>query len=214
MYLNSTTKLCQTCAIGEYFDATVNAWRSWDGSWLKGCSYQKNWFVWPTGQYYDLDSKEWVDSCAANTISVNRQSYQGIPIWKSLNIYVDPTSSSIIELGTKSDPYKNLVLAFLDALNIFSHQNVTLNIFVKENTVLPVTIGSMYIINISKVNLVTYTDSGTNPRQATIVYSDSPVVLLSNRTLFNILSSANVTPTTAISNPVLTAYEQSALQTK
>ena len=144
MYLSSTTNLCETWAVGQYFDATVNTWRSWDGSCLKGCSYQKNWYVCPTGQYYDLESKTCVNSCGANTISVNRQRYQGVPIWKSTNIYVDPTSSSIIELGTKSDPYKNLVLAFLDALNIFSHQNVTLNVYVKENTILPVTIGSMY----------------------------------------------------------------------
>ena len=214
MYLSLTTNLCETCAAGQYFDATVNTWRSWDGSCLKGCSYQKNWFMCPTDLYYDLESKACVNSCGANTISVNRHRYQGVPIWKSTNIYVDPTSSSIIELGTKSDPYKNLVLAFLDALNIFSHQNVTLNIYVKENTILPVTIGSMYIINTPKVNIVTYTDSGTNPRQSTIVFLDTSVALMSKRTLFNILSSANVTPTSAISNSTLTASEQSSLQTK
>ena len=198
MYLSPTTNLCETCAEGQYFDATVNTWRSWDGSCLKGCSYQKNWFVCPTDLYYDLESKACVNSCGANTISVNRHRYQGVPIWKSANIYVDPTSSSIIELGTKSDPYKNLVLAFLDALNIFSHQNVTLNIYVKENTILPVTIGSMYIINTPKVNIAVYTDSGTNPRQSTIVFLDTSIALMSKRTLFNILSSANVTPTAAI----------------
>ena len=214
MYLNSTTQLWQTWSQGQYFDATVNMWRSWDGSWLKGCSYQSNCFIWQTGQYYDLESKSWVTTWGINTVIVNSSQYHSIPICKSANIYVDPSSSSIIELGTQNDPYKNLVLAFIDVLNIFAHRNISINIYIKENKILPVTIGSMYIINIPQVSITTYTDSGTNPRQSTIVYSDSSVVILSKSTLFNIVSSTAINISSALNNSILLTAEKNSLQAK
>ena len=166
------------------------------------------WFQWNNSQYFDLDLFQWVSACDSSKIIVNSSQYQGIPIWKGLSIYVDSTSSSSKELGTIVNPYKNLMLAFIETFNLHSHSNRTINIYVKENTSARINIGLAYFINIKQVNLLTYTPSGTSPRQSVIVFIDQSQTLFNKKTLFNIMSNSTMNFNSVLNSTLLTIKEK------
>ena len=163
--------------------------------------------------FFDLDAMIWVDSWDPSKVSVNNTQFQGIPICKSLDIYVDPTSTSIISLGTIDNPYKSLLLAFAEILNLHSHSNRTINVYVQTGTTLYVMPDSMYIINVSKVNLLTYTSASSSTVRPKIYSVLSGVTLISPKTLFNIISNTTLNLNPQIANPILTSKEQTDLQT-
>ena len=213
MFLNTTTNLWQNCPDSQYYDSTSEVWRDWNGKCTVSWSYQRMWFLWTGSQYYDLETLQCVDACDSSKVSVNKTQFQSIPIWKSTNIYVDPTSTSVTELGTKDNPYKNLLLAFIEILNLHSHTNRTINVYVQTGTTLYVIPDYMYLINVNKVNLLTYTGSSTSNLRPSIISKPSGVTLLSPKTMFNIISSIQLNLASNIINPNLTAKEQSDLQT-
>ena len=211
--INTNSGLWETCPDLQYYDYISDIWRDWNGVCSYSWSYQKNCFKWSNNQYYDLETSSCVDLCDATKIAVNNTKFQNIPICKSLNIYVDSGSTSVIELGTVDNPYKNLLLAFIEIMNLHSHTNRTINIYVKTGTTLHVMPDYMYLINISKVNLLTYTSSSSSPARPQIYSVLSGVTLLSPKTMFNIISDTQINVTSLILNPALTTKEQSDLQT-
>ena len=213
VFINKSSGLCENCPYSQYYDYTSDIWRDCNGVCSYSWSYQKNCFEWSNAQYYDLDTLSCVDSCDATKIGVNSTKFQSIPICKSLDIYVDSGSTSIIELGTIDSPYKNLLLAFIEILNLHSHTNRTINVYVKTGTTLYVMPDYMYLINVSKVNLITYTSSSSSPLRPKIYSVLSGVTLLSPKTMFNIISDTQINVTSVILNSALTTKEQSDLQT-
>ena len=211
--INITSGRWENCPISQYYDITSNVWRDCSGKWSFSWSYQKLWFQWPGTQFFDLDTMAWVDSWDSSKISVNNTQFQGIPICKSLNIYVDPKSTNIISLGTIENPYKSLLLAFVEILNLHSHSNRTINVFIHTGTTLYVMPDSMYIINISKVNILTYTSASSSTVRPKIYSVLSGVTLISPKTLFNIISNTTLNLNPQISNPILTSKEQTDLKT-
>ena len=208
MFYNSTTKLCEMCPYSYYFDSTARVCRDWNQSCYDRCAYQTMWFQWSQNQYFDLDTTSCVSSWDSSKISVNNSQYHSIPIWKSLNIYVDSTSSSAMELGTIVNPYKNLMLAFIEVLNLHSHSNRTITIYVKENTSSHINIGLTYFINMKRVNLLTYTPSGTSPRQSVIAFTDISELLFNQKTLFNIMANSDMNLSSVLNSNLLTANEK------
>jgi hypothetical protein len=101
---------------------------------------------------------------------------------------VDPESTEIIELGTKAFPYKNIGLPFVEILNYHSHSERTINIYLKEYTENLLLWKSNYIINITQVNVETYstTNIGVIGR-ADILIKMRDVVMLTSKTVFNIM---------------------------
>ena len=211
--INIGSGLCENCPDSQYYDYISDIWRDCNGVCSYSWSYQKNWFKWSNNQYFDLETLSCVDLCDSTKIGVNNTKFQNIPTWKSLNIYVDSGSTSIIELGTIDNPYKNLLLAFIEILNLHSHTSRTINIYVKTGTTLYVMPGYMYLINVSKVNLLTYTSSSSSPARPQIYSVLSGLTLLSPKTMFNIISDTQINVTSVILNPALTTKEQSDLQT-
>ena len=213
MFLNTTSGLWQNWPISQYYDSTSEVWRDCNGKCTVSWSYQKACFQCTGTQYYDLEMLQCVDSWNSSKISVNNTQFQGIPICKSLDIYVDPTSTSVTELGTKSSPYKSLLLAFIEILNLHSHSNRTINVYVQTGTTLFVMPDSMYVINVNKVNLLTYTGSSTSNLRPKVYSVSSGATILSPKTLFNIISNIALNLSVKISNSLLTTKEQSDLQT-
>jgi hypothetical protein len=72
--------------------------------------------------------------------------------------YVNPDSTEVVELGSKKYPYKSISLVFVELLNYFSFLDMTVNIYVMENTTNYMILGHNYIINMTEVNIYTYAD--------------------------------------------------------
>ena len=101
MSLNSTTLLCQHWPDGEYFDETSQVCRSCGSSCVYKCQYQTSCFECPAGQYLDLDTLTCVNQCDVSKITLNNTQYTINSVWRSLEFYVDPQSSEVMEFGTK-----------------------------------------------------------------------------------------------------------------
>ena len=127
MYLDSRNQW-QLWTNGEYFDSTSQVWRSWNGSWQNLWAYQSFWFDWPTDLYFDLNKMKWVTSCDSSSIQIIDDQLWNKPVCRDLNYYINPSSQQIIELGTKTYPYKNIGLPFVEILNYHSHSNRTITV--------------------------------------------------------------------------------------
>lgn len=122
-----------------------------------------------------------------NTTQTNNKAY-----CRGLNYYVNPDSIEVVELGSQKFPYKSLSLPFVEILNYFSHKAVTVNIYVKENTTNYLLQSFNYVINMTAVNILTYSATGSSSSSATIICRDENVTLFDATTKYNLLSNADL----------------------
>ena len=52
----------------------------------------------------------------------------GLSVWRLPEYYVYPNSTSILELGTRANPYKNINLVMIEMFNLLSNMNITTKI--------------------------------------------------------------------------------------
>ena len=188
MFLNTTSNLWELCVDGEYFNPTSQVCELCNGSCNGRWAYQSFCFDWPVGEFYDLEKMGWVPSWGVGSISISDEQLWSKPVWRSFNYYVDPSSTQIIELGTKAFPFKNIGLPFVEILNYHSHSPNTITVFIKENTEHNMLYHSNYVINITQVTVESYSDSNlVIPYSASIIMKNSGVVMLSAKTVFNII---------------------------
>ena len=188
LFLNTTSKLWEFWTNGEYFSTIFLSWLPCKGSCNGRCAYQSFCFDWPVGEFYDLEKMGWVPSWGVGSISISDEQLWSKPVWRSFNYYVDPSSTQIIELGTKAFPFKNIGLPFVEILNYHSHSPNTITVFIKENTEHNMLYHSNYVINITQVTVESYSDSNlVIPYSASIIMKNSGVVMLSAKTVFNII---------------------------
>ena len=109
------------------------------GIWTGACFYQIIWFQCASGTIYDTDLLKWVDTWDASKVLHNDTQFIINPIWRSPKIYIDSKSKNIIELGTIEYPYKDSESAFSEIFNQYSHRNINISIFIKENSELRMT---------------------------------------------------------------------------
>ena len=134
-----------------------------------------------------------VTDCGASAISIDDTQLWSKPICRSFNYYVDPDGANIIELGTKTYPFKNIGLPFVEVLNYHSHTDRTITVYVKENTENFMLYKSNYIIDITQVTVESYAESSFDtPAYAIIYMKNSGVTLLNPKTVFNILSNTDL----------------------
>ena len=163
---------------------------------------------WNSTQVLDLTSYTCVNSWNTSTSVLISDSQFGISsFWRSFDYYVDPSSTSVVELGTKLFPYKSLALVFVELLNFHSNNARTINIYLKENTESYVDLGFNYIINMTSVNISPYSSTSSSPSKATIVGGEqnSPsqsniTAYFNNGTTFNILKSTQLRKSQQISS--------------
>ena len=126
MYYDSTTNKWKFWQDGQYYDSTYQIWRNWDGKWTGYWKGQKQWFVWDSGKFLDLETLSCVTNWDALKYQVSSSQYSTGELWRLSQFYVDPLSSELIELGTISYPYKSMKAVSSDILNNFSHQNMNI----------------------------------------------------------------------------------------
>ena len=123
---------------------------------------------------------------------------------------MNPDSESVVELGTKSHPYKNLGYVFVELLNYHSHQDRNISIYVKEYTQNYIYVFNSFIVNINYVEILSYSDDDTvTPGKPIITALEKEELKDSRGTSLNILQNYEMRISEAIvDNPNVTDYER------
>jgi len=75
--------------------------------------------------------------------------------WGS-DYFIDPTSTSVIELGTLKFPYKSVSFAFIEIFNFWTDFDQEIWIQIKENTLNQLKQQAHYVLNLKNLTLTTY----------------------------------------------------------
>ena len=110
-----------------------------------------------------------VDECGVNQINMTDSQVHNLKFCRNKNIYVNPDSIEILELGTRKYPYKNLMLPFIELANFHSYKDVAINIYVHERSNIEIVADNIYIVDVQKVNLVSYSAVDPNPAPINLV---------------------------------------------
>ena len=102
---------------------------------------------------------------------------------------MNPDSDSIVELGTKDYPYKQLSYVLIEILNYHSHSNRNLTVYLMEQTTNILGFKQANIVNITNVNIVPYSPTSSDPAKATILVKDEIDIVASPSTLFNVMKT-------------------------
>ena len=214
MILNSTTGLWERCPNGQYFDTPRQTCQSWGTSWIDKWAYQSFWFQWNSTQSFDLTQLKWVTTCNSTTqISFKDSQFQNLQVCRDNNYYVNPSSTQIIELGTKQYPYKNIGLVFAELFNLRSYSSSQISIFIKEGTTWYMQQGYNYVLSISSVTIQTYSEISSSPGMATLFVIQNTVNMFSNQTTFNLVSNNTLKFASKVNASLLTTGEISQLST-
>ena len=171
---------------------------------------------WNSSQVFDLKSFSCVDAWDSSTsVLINDFQFSISPAWRSFDYYVDPSSNSVIELGTRQYPFKYLGLVFVELLDFHSNSDRTINVYLRENTESYIDLSFNYIINITTVNILTYSISSSTPSMANVTAGEvkdldqvNITAYFNNGTRFNILKSTKLRKTEKIfSNSKLSSTE-------
>jgi hypothetical protein len=128
---------------------------------------------------------------------------------RTLNYYVDSSSTELIELGTKKYPFKNLMLPFIEILNFHSNSQADINIYAKERSEFEVLLDHIYLIKINKVTIKSYSDVADTPANVEILLKDENVEFYTPKTAFNIFKDSSFDLSSQLSNSNLTTLEKS-----
>lgn len=98
-----------------------------------------------------------MDSCNSDETVIESPYIHGLRICRQLEIYVNPASKTILELGTRSHPYKNINLAILEIFNLMANRDLTVT--VKLSKIVPHYLmhSKVSLYNITKVIFEPYT---------------------------------------------------------
>ena len=162
MYLDTTTKMWTLWPSGQYYDFTYQICRNWDDKWNESCQYQTKCFAWDSTKIFDMESMSWVSAWNSPKSNIISLQYSIASIWRLPDFYVDPLSSDIIELGTIRFPYKSMRAVSSDIINNFSHKNIDITIYLKENTNIYVSDYTTYFINITSVKITSYSTTSSS----------------------------------------------------
>ena len=102
---------------------------------------------------------------------------------------MNPDSESIVELGTKDYPYKQLSYVLIEILNYHSHSNRNLTVYLMEQTTNILGFKQANIVNITNVSIVPYSLTSSDPAKATILVKDEIDIVASPSTLFNVMKT-------------------------
>ena len=190
--MDSYTNLCTFWSTGQYYDSTYQICRNCDGKWNGLCLGQSSWFACISPNILDLESMACISTCPSNKARITSSQYTIGTICREPNFYIDPSSSQIVELGTKPYPYKTFRAMASDLLNNFSHKNLNININVKENVQLYLSDNTNFVMNITSVKLTSYSDNSLSVGRATLVPTQISLPATSLRTTFHILANMDL----------------------
>lgn len=87
-------------------------------------------------------------------------------------IYVNPFSESLIELGTKENPFKEISTAVLVMQNFMNSGPEEIVIKIMEKSILSVSPDVLYFVKHGLISIQTYTDTDYEPRSATVIFEE------------------------------------------
>lgn len=86
-------------------------------------------------QVYSLQLMKCVDSCDPEELRIGSAYIHGLRVCRKLEYYINPSSESILELGTRVHPYKNINLALFDMFNFLTGDYKSAAIRLSQNDV-------------------------------------------------------------------------------
>ena len=200
MFLNTTSQLWELWNVGDYFDGSTRNCNSWGSSWFLYWNYQTTWFDCPPGEIYDLDTQQWISNWDSPKVTITDSDLSLISSYcRNLNYYIDPTSEESIELGTKEYPYRTIAPVFAEVLKHVSHHDYSIYVWIKEETTVFIEDSKIHIINMTKVNFSTYSESDDPPKYATLMATDSSVENLSAKAAFHVIKNMTLDVASVIS---------------
>ena len=170
---------------------------------------------WSSTQVFDLASFSCINSWNTTSSVLLSDAQFGIASFcRSFDYYVDPTSTAVVELGTMQFPYKSLALVFVELLNYHANTARIINIYLEENTESYVDLGFNYIINMTTVNIKSYSSTSSSPSKATITAGEQNSPSQINITAyFNTWTSFNLLKNTQLrkSQQILSTFSASEI---
>ena len=142
---------------------------------------------------FDLETLSCLPDCGTQQIKLSDIDMFQISGYfcRNKEYYIDSTSQQILELGTKAFPYRTIKPVFSEILKHISHQQISISVFLKENTNTFLEDSSAFIINITAINIQSYSDTINIPDKATIITTESAQPGLSGRAAFNIVKDVS-----------------------
>ena len=208
MKKNPTTNLWEYWPVGQFYDFTLKVCTNCGGSWNGYWAYQIAWFSCSSPNILDLDTLQCVPSWAPNQIQIQDSVGFSLPnFWRSLEYYIDPNSDKIIELGTKTYPYRTSKPVFAEILKHHSHKDRRITVFLKENTNVYIEDSSSYILNITRVTITSYSDISNFPGMAKITTIDSLTNGISSKAAFHISKDLTLDVQNIVSSGAFNSYE-------
>jgi hypothetical protein len=108
-------------------------------------------------------------------------------IWRSLNFYVDPSSSEMIELGTKKYPYRNFRSLASEILVQYSYQEVNISIYLKEGKTIYIEDDTTYFLSLGSITIKSYSNDSSYPGRALIIPTANSQNSINERAIFSLL---------------------------
>ena len=193
MFLNSTNNLWQFCPDGEYYDFSLEVCTSWGASCSGYWAYQSSWLSCNPGESFDLDSLSWVPTCDPNKIEITNSNLLEIDsVWRDLSYYIDPSSEKLMELGTKDFPFRTILPAFLEIMELFSNSENEITIYIKENTTVYIEDSTIFLLDIGFLMIDVYRDFNSDNNLANIITTDSSIIKFSKKAAFNIMKDSTI----------------------
>lgn len=211
---NITSGLWEICEEGKYYSESDEQWILWSTNCADLCAYNVGCFECNSGEFYDLDSRTCIEECSSEKLKINNPMLRSLNICRSLNYYVDNQSIKVLELGTKDFPYKDISHVFVEILNLHSHSERSINVHIKENTVNYISQESLFIINMTLVNIESYSDTEEEASHASLFGVNYDVNTRSYSTITNILVNTTLNLAEIINTPKITTAERNALSLK
>ena len=122
-------------------------------------------------------------------IAINDTQFGNRLICRDFEYYVNPDSDSIIELGTMDYPYKDISYVFIELLNYHSYTDRNLTVNLMEGTTNIIGNKQGYILNITNVEIITYSFNSSESGKAKILIIDEVNITTKPSTLFNVMKT-------------------------
>jgi hypothetical protein len=109
-----------------------------------------------------------------------------------MNFYVDPTSNKMMELGTKSYPYRSFKSISSEILNQYSYLQIQIYIYLREGTTVYLEDDTTYFINLRSVTITSYSKTSSTPARSLLVPTTISQHGISERAAFHLLNHTDL----------------------
>lgn len=111
-------------------------------------------------------------------------------VCRTLDYYVDPHSSELLELGTLDYPYRTLKSVSSELLNFISHNEVEVTLYLKDDVYMED--NTLLIVNMTKFTITTHPDLVSLNKRARLIPSKLAQPGVSQKARFHLLKVADL----------------------